>query len=193
MSLLNLIANMMVEEETKQNPTTVVVETSNEQTTDAVENEEEPKMDDNMKVLMAKIAEMQERLAGLNNEPAANTAKPETSTPKVTTVKAAKNKRPVKAAAGRKYILLSKSLSSWGRIPQQQADLAKILADNFEVGKEVTEQELFDVVTDKAEAFESLRSAVQDPTYLFAYYRGLGNKDGKHAGFVCRDFIRQIN
>ena len=71
-------------------------------------------------------------------------------------------------------------------------DIAKILADNFEVGKEYGEAEVFDVLMDKSSEFVSLANSRQDPTYLFRYYRGLGN-DGKHAGLVARDFIRVIS
>ena len=39
--------------------------------------------------------------------------------------------------------------------------------------------------------YPSLFKSTQDVTYLFRYYRGLKN-DGKHAGFIARDFLRMI-
>jgi len=102
-----------------------------------------------------------------------------------------KNQVPGKPQVGRKYVLLSKSLSSWGRVPQQQADLAKVLSNNMEVGKEYSEAEVFDVLQEQAVLYPSVERSVQDPTYLFRYYRGLKN-DGKRAGFVARNFIRVI-
>lgn len=105
--------------------------------------------------------------------------------------KVGKNHRMGKPSAGRKYVLLSKKMSSWGRVPKQQADLADLLAQNFEVGKEYTEAEVFNALVDQSGNYDSLCKAVQDPTYLFRYYRGLKN-DGKYAGFVARNFIKQI-
>jgi hypothetical protein len=165
MSLLDLVANNMIE-------------TDN---------------DTNTAAMQAKLEELVARFATLTATAGPAAEIKVTETKKEATVKVAKNKRPVKAAAGRKYVLLSKTLANWGRVPQQQADLAVILANNFEVGKEVSEQEVFDVVTEKSADYASLAGAVQHPTYLFAYYRGLGCKDAKHAGFVYRDFVRQIN
>lgn len=103
-----------------------------------------------------------------------------------------KNHLPLKPQAGRKYQLLSTSLANWGKVPQQQADIAKILADNFGVDAEPTEAEVFNVVTFAAAEYDSLAKSVQHPTWLFAYYRGLNKKDGKHLGFVGRNFIRVI-
>ena len=103
----------------------------------------------------------------------------------------AKNKRPGKPGTT-KYVLLTKRLASWGRVPQQQADLADILARSFEVGVEIPEAELFVAVTNLAKQYPSLAKSVQDPTYLFRYYRGLDGKDGKHAGFIKRDFLKQV-
>jgi hypothetical protein len=102
-----------------------------------------------------------------------------------------KNHKPGKPSATRKYVLLSKELKSWGRVPQQQADIARILANALEVNKEYTESEVFDAVVAKAAETPSIAGSVQDPTYLFRHYRGLKN-DGKHAGFVARDFMRVI-
>jgi hypothetical protein len=105
--------------------------------------------------------------------------------------KAKKNQKPGKPQAGRKYVLLTNTLKSWGNVPDQQRDLAKVLANNLEVGKEYTEAEVFDVVNEQAPLYPSIAESVQDPTYIFRYYRGLKN-DGKHAGFVGRDFFRVI-
>lgn len=106
-------------------------------------------------------------------------------------VKMKKNQKPGKAAAGRKYILLDKKLKSWGKVPQQEADIADLLGKNLEVGKEYEEAEVFNVLTAKASEYPSLVNSVQDPTYLFRYYRGLKN-DGKRAGLVARNFVRMI-
>ena len=102
-----------------------------------------------------------------------------------------KNKRPGKPNPNRRYILLSNRLASWGLVPQQQADVAKILIHYMEVGKEYTEAEVFNFLIDGAGEYESIYKSEQDPTYLFRYYRGL-KKDAKHAGFVARNFIQQI-
>jgi hypothetical protein len=102
-----------------------------------------------------------------------------------------KNHRAVKPQAGRKYVLLTKSLASWGKVPQQQADIAALLAESMEPGVPWTEEEVFSLVTEYAKEYQSLAKSVQHPTYLLAYYRGLKN-DGKHAGFVGRDFLQVV-
>jgi hypothetical protein len=101
-----------------------------------------------------------------------------------------KNHRAVRPQAGRKYVLLSKSLQDWGKVPQQQKDLASIISKSFEVGQEVSEEEVFSKVTEESTQYASLATSVQHPTYLLAYYRGLDKKDGKHAGFVRRNFFQ---
>jgi hypothetical protein len=151
---------------------------------------EEPGNSANSEQLMAKIAEMQAKLKELEN-PTAKAAETKVSEKKEATNMVAKNHRPGKPDPNRKYVLLDKVLKNWGRVPQQQADIAKILASNFEVGKEYPEAEVFDVLMDKSGDFVSLANSKQDPTYLFRYYRGLGD-DGKHCGFIGRDFIRVI-
>ena len=110
---------------------------------------------------------------------------------KVTNDGVKKNQKPGKANASRKYVLLDKELKSWGKVPQQQADIAKLLGVNMEVGSEWTEEELFDLVATGAKEYASLRNSTQDPTYLFRYYRGLKN-DGKYAGFIARNFLRMV-
>lgn len=103
-----------------------------------------------------------------------------------------KNHRPGKPDPNRKYVLLSKRLSSWGNVPQQQADLAELLAKNFEVGEEVTEAQVFNALVDGAGEYDSICKSKQDPTYLFRYYRGIDKKDGKTAGFIKRGFLRVV-
>ena len=110
---------------------------------------------------------------------------------KVTNDGVKKNQKPGKANASRKYVLLDKELKSWGKVPQQQADLAAIMAESMEVGSEWTEEELFDLVATSAKEYASLHNSKQDPTYLFRYYRGLKN-DGVHAGFIARGFLRMV-
>jgi len=105
--------------------------------------------------------------------------------------KVPKNKQPVRAQAGRTYVLLNKSLANWGKVPQQQADIAALMAESMEVGKEWTEEELFSLITEYAHEKKSLAGSVQHPTYLFTWYRGLKN-DGKYAGFIARNFVRMI-
>jgi hypothetical protein len=103
----------------------------------------------------------------------------------------AKNKVPGKARSGVKYVLLSKTLNAFGKVPQQQADIAKILSDNLEVGEPIGEAELFDLVSREGAMYPSIQKSVQNPTYLFKYYRGLKHEKN-HAGFVARGFIRQV-
>ena len=88
-----------------------------------------------------------------------------------------------------KYILLTKVFPTWGNTPQQQKDLAAILSNFMEVGKEYTEAEVFAQLESEYVKYNSLASAKQHVTYLFRYYRGLKN-DGKYAGFVARNYLR---
>ena len=110
---------------------------------------------------------------------------------KVTNDGVKKNQKPGKANASRKYVLLDKELKSWGKVPQQQADIARLLGTNMEIGREYTEAEVFDMLLDKSVEYNSLLGSKQDPTYLFRYYRGLKN-DGKHAGLIARNFLRMV-
>lgn len=107
-----------------------------------------------------------------------------------TTVK--KNQKVGVASPTRKYVLLSKALNAWGSVPQQQADIAKLLLTHLTVGTAYTEAEVFNTIIDGSGEYKSLYSSKQDPTYLFRYYRGLKN-DGKHAGFIAREFIKVID
>ncbi len=103
-----------------------------------------------------------------------------------------KNHKMSKASATRKYVLLTKSLANWGVIPQQQSDIATLLTRRFTPGQEYSEQEVFDALVDDSGEYKSLYTSKQDPTYLFRYYRGLDMKDGKHAGFIKRGFLKVI-
>lgn len=89
----------------------------------------------------------------------------------------------------RRYVLLESELKGWGRVPLQQAEIAKLLGATMEVGKEYTEAEVFQIVKDNAPSFPSLARSVQTPERLFRYYRNLKN-DGKHAGFSQRGFLQ---
>lgn len=155
----------------------VVVAPETEVEEEVVENVE------NVGEVVAKIEQLQQELAALKEAgaPSAGGKKEE---------KVMKNRRPVKADPNRKYVRLGE-LKTWGRVPRQQADLAALLTESMEVGAEWTEEEVFALVTEYARERESLRTSKQHPTYLLAYYRGLKN-DGKHAGFVARDFLRVI-
>jgi hypothetical protein len=101
-------------------------------------------------------------------------------------------KQPKNKVAGKpgknKYVLLTKQFQAWGKVPQQQADIAAILTQNMEVGKEYGEAEVFSMLVDGSGDYPSLSRSVQDPTYLFRYYRGLKN-DGKHAGLIARKLL----
>lgn len=153
--------------------------------------EPEPIMVDELKEMtneekvLAEVARLQAELEALKKGDAPTITKKEGGS----NVK--KNQKPGKANASRKYVLLDKELKSWGKVPQQQADIAAIMSESMDVGSEWTEEELFDLITTSAKEYASLRNSKQDPTYLFRYYRGLKN-DGKHAGFVARNFLRMV-
>lgn len=104
----------------------------------------------------------------------------------------AKNKRPGKPDQNTSYILKLDRLPMDGLVPQQQLDIAAILIKNMEVGKKYTEAEVFGFLVDGAGDYKSLYTSKQDVTYLFRYYRGLGNKDGKHAGYIKRGFLQEL-
>ncbi len=117
------------------------------------------------------------------------TPEPTTAAP-VTGVSIPKNHKEGKPK-GVKYVLLSKSLASWGKIPQQQADLAKIISGAFELNVPFTDAELFAVLKENSGKFPSIAKSVQDPTYLFRYYRGL-KTTATHGGFLGRGFLREV-
>jgi hypothetical protein len=95
----------------------------------------------------------------------------------------------VKSDPNKKYVLLSKTLPSFGRVPLQQANLAEIIGSKFEVGAEIPEPDLFAVLRAEAGRFPSLAQSKQDVEYLFRYYRGLKN-NGKQCGFLGRNFLQ---
>ena len=142
---------------------------------------------DEKQKIMDEIAALQAQIAAKKAgqpQPVAQAATP------VQPTEGKKNHRAVKAQAGRKYILLSKSLADWGKVPQQQKDLASILASEFAVGAEVEESEVFARVTARAAEYPSLANGVQHPTYVLAYYRSYDKKDGRHCGFIQRGFLQ---
>lgn len=96
-----------------------------------------------------------------------------------------------RASTTKKYVLLTDKLAVWGKVPQQQADIADILANTFEVGTPFTEDELIAALNREKDQYPALATSRQDMKYVFSYYRGLGNRDGKHAGYIARDFMRE--
>ncbi len=149
-------------------------------------NGEEKEMTEDEKIL-AEAERLQKELEMLKSEEKIEVA-PSTEVKEKSNVK--KNQKPGKADPNRKYTRIGE-LKTWGKVPQQQADLAAIMAESMDVDAEWTEEELFDLVATSAKEYASLRNSKQDPTYLFRYYRGLKN-DGKHAGFVARNFLRMV-
>lgn len=100
--------------------------------------------------------------------------------------KAPKNQVPGKA--GNSTYMRKGPMSFEGKVPQQQADLAKILTNRMPTGETFSEAQVFGFLQEDYLEFPSLANSRQDVTYLFRYYRGL-KKEGKHAGFVARDFL----
>lgn len=139
-----------------------------------VREEEEKKEMTSEDELQVRVMELKARLASLQAAAAPSAAK--------------KNQRTGKPNATAKYVRLG-VFNAKGTVPQQQSDIARILSESMEIGKEYTEAEVFEFVTSKRNDYASLRKSVQDSTYLFRYYRGLKD-DGKYAGFVARDFLR---
>lgn len=99
---------------------------------------------------------------------------------------------PSKPQVGRTYVRLMDTLPDWGKVPQQQADLAKIMVKHMVKGEAYSEADVFDMVLEHAAEYPSLASSRQSADYLFRYYRGLNKKDGKHVGFIGRKFLQQI-
>lgn len=151
-------------------------------------------------LLSVVVANTEEKNSGVTNEELMaqiNALKAELAAKDITKkaaniVTVQKNKRVGVASPTRKYVLLSKSLANWGKVPQQQADIATLLLNNMAVGVAYTEADVFNALIDGSGDYPSLTGSVQDVTYLFKYYRGLKN-DGKHAGFIGRDFIKVID
>ena len=140
-----------------------------------------------LKEINAEVARLQKELEMLKSEEKIEVAS-STEVKEKSNVK--KNQKPGKADPNRKYTRIGE-LKTWGKVPQQQADLAAIMAESMDVDAEWTEEELFDLITSSAKEYASLRNSKQDPTYLFRYYRGLKN-DGVHAGFIARGFLRMV-
>lgn len=101
-----------------------------------------------------------------------------------------KNHRPPARMSGASYVLLTKEMQDWGRVPQQQADMASIIASRFEVGVPFKEWDLFQALEEDKHLYPSLEHSCQDVSYLFRYYRGLSCKRSSHAGYLMRNFIR---
>lgn len=135
--------------------------------------------------IMAEIQALQVQIA----------AKAQTPVKAIKVVEAAddlkKGARPVKPQAGRTYTLLTPALADWGRVPQQQRDLAEIVLSCHKVGEEFSEAELFANLAAHAAEYPALSKSSMHVTYLFAYYRAFDKKDGKHGSFIRRGFIRQ--
>jgi hypothetical protein len=140
-----------------------------------------------LKEINAEVARLQKELEMLKSEEKTEVA-PSTEVKEKSNMK--KNQKPGKANADRKYTRVGE-FKTFGKVPQQQADLAAIMVESMDVDAEWTEEELFDLVTTSAKEYASLRNSKQDPTYLFRYYRGLKN-DGVHAGFIARGFLRMV-
>lgn len=102
-----------------------------------------------------------------------------------------KNQRVGKANDKNHYKLLSKEMQLWGNVPNQQRDIALILAERMELGKEYTETEVFSFLVDGAGEYPSITRSVQDVTYLFRYYRGI-KTDAKYGSFVGRKFLQTV-
>jgi|SRR5665213_906928 len=102
-----------------------------------------------------------------------------------------KNQKPGVAGTKNRYKLLTRVLEGWGKVPQQQKDVAAILAGSMELGREYTEAEVFAMLIDGAGEFPSLTRSKQDVTYVFRYYRGL-KKDAKYGGLVARNFLAVV-
>ena len=143
----------------------------------------EKEMTEDEKIL-AEVARLQEELEALKNGGAPMIAKKEGGKD----VK--KGSKVSKGKADRKYVRLGE-LKTWGKVPQQQADLAAIISESLDVGSEWTEEELFDLLVTGAKDYASLHNSKMSATYLFQSYRGLKN-DGKHAGFIARNFLRMV-
>jgi hypothetical protein len=126
------------------------------------------------------LAEKQAELAELKGEKVEAKEAPKN--------KEKKNHKVGKPVAGREYVLLMSKLVGT-KIPDQQRDIALILAKGMEVGKRYSEAEVFNLLIDQSGEYPSIYKSVQDPTYLFRYYRGLG--EGR--GFISRDFLRMYD
>jgi len=137
--------------------------------------------------LRAQIEELKAKIA------AQASAQPAQAAPSIQPSQAAvaKNHVPQRPKAGRKYVLQSKSLATWGKVPQQQLDIADILTRHFDVGVSVDEAEVFAKVAEQAPMYPHLATSVQDSTYLLKYYLNLSAKNN-HAGLVARGLVQVV-
>jgi hypothetical protein len=140
---------------------------------------DEMTLEQQLEVLRTERAEL---LAKLGNQEQAD---PRTPAPKL--------KGSEKPDPSRRYVLLTKELAMFGKVPRQQEELGKLISANFEVGVPVPEPRLFEVIQEQAPRYTSLANSVQSPTHLFRYYRGLDKKNGRHLGFIQRGFLRAVD
>lgn len=147
-----------------------------------IENRSTGTFEDDKAVLEAENESREEKIARLSAELAELTG---------TTSVPTKAKNQASGKAGSKKYVLLREMPTWGKVPQQQLDLARVLVSNLVIGQEYTEQEVFDVLNKDKASYPSLANSRQDVTYLFRYYRGL-KKDVKHAGFVARGFLKTL-
>jgi hypothetical protein len=166
-----MIIDEQLENELVEESPIPATETENQETETEVTDIEHPKSTDVAAMIEALEARIRELEASTKTTPPVN---PQSPAVKVST---------------NMYILQSKELNSWGKIPQQQRDLADIMVKVMEVGKPMSEKDLFDKIVELGAEYPSIATSKQDPTYLFRYYRGLKSK-GNHAGFIARDFIK---
>ena len=95
----------------------------------------------------------------------------------------------MKARPDRMYVRLGE-LACWGMIPQQQQDIAWIIANTFPIGVKFTEAELFDALRAGRGSYPSLLKSTRDVARIFAKFRSLPQDGMGHAGFIFRAFLR---
>lgn len=135
-------------------------------------------------LLIQKIADLTAVVADLTSgagEPAKKTVGKANSLPK--------SHVPSKPSPDRTYIRLLDVLPDYGKVPQQQADLAKIMVKYMEKGVKYPEKFVFDLVLEHAHEYPSLANSKMSADYVLRYYRDLDKKDGKHFGLRNRKFI----
>lgn len=146
-----------------------ISEIANEET---IETAPEPEVQEPEQTLIAMIQQLQKQITDLQ---ATNATVP-------------KNHRPGRIDPSARYVRLG-PLSMAGKVPQQQFDLAQIIAKHFPVGEPFSQAQLYEVLAAERGNYRSLYTSVQNVTYLFRYYLGLRN-NGKQAGFTARNFLR---
>ena len=151
-------------------------------------------MEDTQKVQQQDIqSQLRQVLAELEAIKSARLCEDRQAETPVVATNVAKPRGAGKPDPNRKYVLLSKTLNMFGRVPRQQEELGRLISANFEVGQQIPETELFATIEANAGQYHSLASSRQEPTYLFRYYRGLDKKNGKHLGFVQRGFLKSFD